>query len=40
MIGDGYTDVVRCEFADEDKYLGHTPDSPPVECDFKDEESS
>jgi hypothetical protein len=32
MIGDGYTVVLHCEFADVPE--GVEPDAPPVYCDF------
>lgn len=31
-IGDGYNDVVRCEFAHESLYEYHEPDANPVDC--------
>tara|TARA_Y100000593_G_C4136788_1_gene250160 strand:+ start:37 stop:228 length:192 start_codon:yes stop_codon:yes gene_type:complete len=34
LIGDGYTTVMHCENADEDKYYGKEPDAKVVECDF------
>lgn len=36
MIGDGYTSVLRCEFApDTDEVF--EPDAAPVYCDFEEE---
>jgi len=40
MIGDGYTLVYHCEYAEEAKYEFHEPDADPVECDFKEEEEN
>lgn len=37
MEGDGYTIVLHCEFADEDKYHGLEPDAKPVCCDYEEE---
>lgn len=36
MIGDGYTSVMHCEYADESTYESHEPDASPVYCDFED----
>lgn len=33
LYGDGYTSVIRCEFADEEKINGVEPDANPVYCD-------
>ena len=38
MIGDGYTSVMHCEFAEEETYEFHEPDANPVECDFKEDD--
>ena len=32
MIGDGYTVVLHCEFAEEEDYDGLEPDAEPVYC--------
>lgn len=37
LYGDGYTSVIRCEFADEEKVNGVEPDANPVYCDYDDE---
>ncbi len=34
MVGDGYTSVMHCEYADESKYDLHEPDADPVYCDY------
>lgn len=34
MIGDGYTSVIRCEYADENDYQYHEPDAGPIYCGF------
>ena len=36
MIGDGYTTVMHCEYADEGKLMYLEPDASPVLCDYKD----
>lgn len=36
MIGDGYTLVLHCEYADEELLEGLEPDANPVYCDFND----
>ena len=36
MIGDGYTEVVHCENAEEETYCDHEPDAPPVYCTFRE----
>ena len=36
LIGDGYTVVIHCEYADESKYEYHEPDSDPIYCDFEE----
>ena len=35
MIGDGYTDVMRCEYVDDIE--GYEPDAYPLYCDFEEE---
>lgn len=37
MVGDGYSTVMRCEYAEEDSYAYHAPDAIPVMCDYKEE---
>jgi len=32
MIGDGYTTILHCEFADEELYRDKEPDTSPVYC--------
>jgi len=36
MIGDGYTSVIHCEYADEEDYLYSAPDSGPFYCGYGD----
>ncbi len=38
LLGDGYTGVIHCENADEEKYWDKEPDANVVECDFNDGE--
>ena len=38
LLGDGYTQVLHCEFADEEDYLYVEPDAPPVLCNFEEVE--
>lgn len=38
MVGDGYTSVMHCEYADESAYEFHEPDASPVYCDYTDED--
>lgn len=38
MIGDGYTTVLHCEFANEEDYWYLAPDSNPIYCDFEEDE--
>lgn len=38
MLGDGYTVVKHCEYAEEDDYKYREPDAWPVECDFEDQD--
>lgn len=38
LLGDGYTDVMHCPYADDDATLNAEPDSGPVYCNFKDGE--
>lgn len=38
MVGDGYTSVLHCEFAESD--LTVAPDSTPIYCDFDEEAES
>jgi hypothetical protein len=41
MIGDGYTTVLHCEFAeDEDQIMESEPDAPPIYCGMKEEAPS
>lgn len=40
MIGDGYTSVVHCEFADNDELAYMAPDEAVVYCDYEDESCS
>ncbi len=35
MIGDGYTLVMHCEYADEEDYWYHECDAAPVECNYE-----
>ena len=37
MIGDGYTTVLHCEYADPDEYWDKEPDAEPVWCDYEEE---
>lgn len=37
MVGDGYTLVDHCEYADEADYEFHEPDAGPVYCKYVDE---
>ena len=37
IIGDGYTSVRHCEFADDDKIFESEPDAPVILCDFQDQ---
>jgi len=34
LLGDGVTEVLKCEFAEEKKSIGREGDSGVVECDF------
>lgn len=38
MVGDGYTSVLHCEFAEEATYDSLEPDASPVYCDFVNED--
>lgn len=37
MLGDGYMDVVHCEYADEEDYKYVEPDGGPIYCRFVEE---
>lgn len=37
MIGDGYTMVLHCEFAEPESYEYHECDSNPVFCEFEED---
>lgn len=39
MVGDGYTSVMHCEYADETTYEFHEPDASPVYCNYEEEKS-
>ena len=39
MLGDGYREVLHCEFAEWDDYKYLAPDDNPVECRYEEEES-
>ena len=39
LIGDGYTSVVHCEYAEEDDYEYNAPDDGPVLCNYVEEEA-
>ena len=34
LIGDGYSTVIHCEFADPETYMYCAPDEGPILCDF------
>jgi hypothetical protein len=36
LLGDGVTEVLKCEFAEEKKSIGREGDSGVVECDFEE----
>ena len=36
MIGDGYTSVIHCEFANTDDYWDCEPDAGPVWCSWEE----
>jgi hypothetical protein len=38
LIGDGYTSVIHCEYADDDEYAYAAPDEGPFLCNFEDQE--
>lgn len=38
MIGDGYTSIMHCEYANEADYEFHEPDASPVYCNYIDDE--
>jgi hypothetical protein len=38
LVGDGYSTVIHCEYADPSMYEYNAPDDGPVLCDFKEEE--
>lgn len=38
LIGDGYSDPVRCEFTDPENYAYAAPDEGPFYCDYNEEE--
>jgi hypothetical protein len=38
IIGDGYTSVMHCEYAEDSEYEYHEPDANPVWCNFEEEE--
>ena len=37
MIGDGFTIVLHCEFADDELYFDKEPDAGPIYCNLSDE---
>ncbi len=37
MVGDGFTSVLHCEYADSSLYEYHEPDADPVYCDFPED---
>jgi len=39
MVGDGYTTVTHCEYAEEEFYEYHEPDAGPIFCNFEEEET-
>jgi hypothetical protein len=39
MIGDGYTDLYRCEFANEADCEDKEPDAGPVYCRLSDDDN-
>ena len=40
MIGDGYTYIMHCEYANESDYEFHEPDADPVYCHFDEDEDN
>ena len=40
MIGDGYTSVIHCEYADHELIDLCEPDCSPIFCDFKEDEGN
>lgn len=38
MEGDGYREVLRCEYAEWEDYRYHTPDDEPVYCGYEEDE--
>jgi hypothetical protein len=39
MVGDGYTAVEHCEFAEDDSFIFNEPDSGPVYCGMVEPDS-
>lgn len=37
LIGDGYSSVIHCEFADDDQLNSVEPDANPIYCNYEDE---
>ena len=40
MIGDGYSNVIRCEYSNEEQYIYAAPDEGPFYCNFVEEEET
>lgn len=40
MFGNGYTEVIHCEFAEESTYEYLAPDSNPVLCNYEETEET
>ena len=38
MIGDGYTSVMHCEYADDEEYCYEAPDAGPFYCNLGERE--
>ena len=38
MIGDGYTVVLHCEYADDESYIYVECDGGPIYCDYAEED--
>lgn len=40
MIGDGLSEVYHCEFATEELWYNHEPDSNPVHCNVRENDDN